>query len=81
MISALCEEMSLQLMRCGSSTSEDDFGFAEDDIMPPYPEDCLPLVVDDDFTMLEGAAMCMYLADSYGRFLPGKNQRAEYYRY
>lgn len=69
-------------MRRGSSTSEEDSGIADDEVMPPYPEDrAAALVVDDDFTMLEGTAMCMFLADKYGRFLPKQHQKAEYYRY
>ena len=39
------------------------------------------LVVNDDFTMVEGAAICMYLADTYGRFLPDQEHKAQYYRY
>jgi len=38
------------------------------------------LVVNDEFTMIEGAAICMYLADLYGQFLPENEHRAEYYR-
>ena len=53
-----------------------------DDTGPPEDEINIPaLVVNDDFTMVEGAAICLYLADSYGRFLPDQEHKAEYYRY
>ena len=39
------------------------------------------LIVNDEFTMIEGAAICMYLADLYGLFLPEDEHRAEYYRF
>ena len=38
------------------------------------------LVVNDDFSMIEGAAICMYLADMYGQFQPPPDRKAEYYR-
>ena len=38
------------------------------------------LVVNDDFSMMEGAAICMYLADTYGQFQPPVDRKAEYYR-
>jgi len=44
------------------------------------PHDLFPaLVVNDEFTMIEGAAICMYLADTYGQFLPDADHKAEYY--
>ena len=39
------------------------------------------IIVNDEFTMIEGAAICMYLADLYGQFLPDAEHRAEYYRF
>jgi len=42
---------------------------------PPSPQ----ITVNDEFTMIEGAAICMYLADLYGQFLPDVQHRAEYY--
>ena len=38
-------------------------------------------VTNDEFSMLEGAAICMYLADLYGRFLPEPQYKSEYYRW
>ena len=57
---------------------------AEDNI-PDYddtgPPDVVPaVIVNDDFTMIEGAAICMYLADTYNQFLPDQEHKAEYYR-
>ena len=39
------------------------------------------MIINDDFTMIEGAAICLYLADTYERFLPIPQFKAEYYRY
>lgn len=36
-------------------------------------------VIDDDFTMIESAALCLYLADLYGRLVAEPQHRAEYY--
>jgi hypothetical protein len=49
----------------------------------PFPNrSSLPaVVVNDEFTMIEGAAICMYLADLYGQFLPEAEHKAEYYRF
>ena len=38
-------------------------------------------VVNNDFTMIEGAALCLYLADMYQQFQPPPEHKAEYYRY
>ena len=56
-----------------------------DDDVTDYDNSGLPnfvpaLVVNDDFTMIEGAAICMYLADMYGQFLPPPEYKSEYYR-
>ena len=65
-----------------------------DEDLPDYPDSAydsptagggrtsiLPaVIVNDEFTMIEGAAICMYLADLYGHFLPENQYKAEYYR-
>lgn len=45
------------------------------------PAHSLPaFIVNDEFTMIEGTAMCLYLADLYQQFLPHPEHKAEYYR-
>ena len=59
-----------------------EYDYDSDSSLPPYPSDTLPaIVVNDDFTMIEGAALCMYLADLYEQFLPEPDFKAEYYRW
>ena len=63
-------------------TSEDEelmeYDYDSDSSLP----NAMPaMVVNDDFTMIEGAALCMYLADLYEQFLPTPDYKAEYYRY
>ena len=64
-------------------TSEDEELMEYDyDSDSSLPRTSMPaLVVNDDFTMIEGAALCMYLADLYQQFLPQPDYKAEYYRY
>ena len=68
-----------------SDSFEDDSYYpdsAYDCPTTPFPcQQTLPtVVVNDEFTMIEGAAICMYLADLYGQFLPEEEHKAEYYR-
>ncbi|XP_002733258.1 glutathione S-transferase GstA-like [Saccoglossus kowalevskii] len=47
-----------------------------------HPHGTLPaLVVDDNHTILESAAICMYLADLYGQLVPNRYARREYYNW
>ncbi|XP_077980770.1 glutathione S-transferase GstA-like [Glandiceps talaboti] len=47
-----------------------------------HPHGTLPaLVVNDDYTVLESGAICMYLADVYGRLVPSRFDRKEYYNW
>ena len=78
-------EAAYQVVEYKRKFMDDDSDFDED-YMPDYPEDfdqsgMLPaLVVNDDFTMIEGTAICLYLADLYKQFLPDQENKAEYYR-
>ena len=56
-----------------------DYGGSQDTVLSA---DGMPsVVINDEFTMIEGAAICMYLADLYGQFVPTSEHRAEYYRF
>ncbi|XP_070579603.1 glutathione S-transferase GstA-like [Ptychodera flava] len=47
-----------------------------------HPHGTLPgLVVDDKFTILESGAICLYLADLYGKLVPMRFDRKEYYNW
>lgn len=66
------EDFNLDLL---SGDDQSDYG-SQDRSMTPSISAC---VVNDEFTLIEGAAICMYLADLYGQFLPDSEHRAEYY--
>ena len=79
-------QTQLQLVRqCGSPSESCDVDLGIlDGGMSPYgmSGSGMPaMIINDDFTMIEGAAICMYLADTYERFLPLAQYKAEYYRY
>lgn len=53
----------------------------EGDDITDYEAESMPaLVVNDEFTMIEGAAICLYLADMYENLLPELEYKVEYYR-
>lgn len=54
----------------------------EGDDITDYEAESMPaLVVNDEFTMIEGAAICLYLADMYENLLPELEYKVEYYRW
>ncbi len=83
-------EAKNQLVRFGCRSSDQtlsgEFGRDMSDYEPPRGllqgggQSIPALILNDEFTMIEGAAICMYLADLYGRFLPEEENKAEYYR-
>ncbi|XP_069123463.1 glutathione S-transferase GstA-like isoform X1 [Argopecten irradians] len=47
-----------------------------------HPHGTIPaLVLEDGRTIIESGAICLYLADRYGRLLPEKQWTAEYYNW
>ncbi len=84
MFSTTDHEAASKVVEYKRKMNEDDSDFDEDyfpDYDDPGPPGMLPaLVVNDDFTMIEGTAICLYLADLYKQFLPDPEHKAEYYR-
>jgi glutathione S-transferase len=48
-----------------------------------HPHGYVPVLVDDDLTLIESSAICMYLADKYGKLAPpaGSAERGKYYQW
>jgi glutathione S-transferase len=48
-----------------------------------HPHGYVPVLVDDDLTLIESSAICMYLADKYGKLAPpvGTPARGRYYQW